>query len=273
MSAARATIDAVLRPPKRRFASYAFGLDGTVCLGDELLPGAREAIEGLREGGARVIFVTNNLVESAADHAAKLTKLGVPTTADAIVTALDSVRLYLSERHRDSRLLVIAEPFVQTTLSAWGWTVVEDPVDADVVIVSSDRTFDFGKLQGAFRAVAHQGASIVATNPDPYRPTPAGGLPDCAAIVGAIQACTEVEPEAVLGKPSALMGSALLDRLGTPPEESALIGDRLITDVAMAQRVGMSGVLVLTGATSPAAVIDSEVHPDYVVEGVHRLLG
>lgn len=269
---ARATIDAVLRPPKRRFAAYAFGLDGTVCLGDGLLPGAREAIEALRESGARVIFVTNNSAESAADHAAKLTRLGVPTTADAIVTALDSVRLYLAERHRDSRLLLVAEPFVQTTLSAWGWTVVEDPAEAEVVIVAVDRAFDFGKLDAAFRAVVHHGASIVATNPDPFRPTPEGGLPDCAAILAAIQACTEVEPEAVLGKPSALMGSALLDRLGTPPEESALIGDRLLTDVAMAQRVGMAGVLVLSGATSPAEVIDSAVQPDYVLEGIHLLL-
>lgn len=267
-----ATVSAVVRPPRRRFAGYAFDLDGTVYLGDALLPGARETIEDIREHGGRVVFVTNKPLETAADYAAKLTGLGIPTTPDAVVTALDSVRLYLAERHLHSRLLVVAEPLVRSTLATWGWTVVEDPAEADVVVISFDRTFDYAKLEAAYRAVVHHGASIIATNPDPYCPTPEGGLPDCAAMLAAVEACTGTRAEAVLGKPSAAMGRALLDRLGTAPEESALIGDRLLTDVAMGQRVEMAGVLVLSGATSASAVIDSEVQPDYVVEGIYRLL-
>jgi len=266
------TINAVLRPPRRRFAGYAFDLDGTVYLGDELLPGARETIEDIREHGGRVVFVTNKPLESAADYAAKLTRLGIPTTPDAVVTALDSVRLYLTERHLHSRLLVVGEPLVRSMLASWGWTVVEDPAAADVVLVSFDRTFDYAKLEAAYRAVVHHGASILATNPDPFCPTREGGLPDCAAMLAAVEVCTGARAEAVLGKPSPAMGRALLDRLGTAPEDSALIGDRLLTDVAMGQRVEMAGVLVLSGATSADAVVDSEVHPDYVVEGIYQLL-
>jgi HAD superfamily hydrolase (TIGR01450 family) len=266
------TISAVLRPPQRRFAGYAFDLDGTVYLGDDLLPGARETIEEIREGGGRVVFVTNKPLESAADYAAKLTGLGIPTTPDAVLTALDSLRLYMTERHLHSRLLLVAEPLVGATLGSWGWTVVEDPAQADVVVVSFDRTFDYAKLEAAYRAVVDHGASIVATNPDPYCPTPEGGLPDCAAMLAAVEACTGARAEAVLGKPSAAMGRALLDRLGTAPEDSALVGDRLLTDVAMGQRVEMAGVLVLGGATSADAVVDSQVQPDYVVEGIYRLL-
>jgi NagD protein len=266
------TISAVLRPPRRRFAGYAFDLDGTVYLGDELLPGARETIEDIREHGGRVVFVTNKPLESAADYAAKLTGLGIPTTPDGVVTALDSLRLYLTERHLHSRLLLVAEPLVRTTLESAGWTVVEDPAEADVVVIAFDRTFDYAKLEAAYRAVVHHGASIVATNPDPYCPTPEGGLPDCAAMLAAVEACTGAKAEAVLGKPSAVMGRALLDRLGTTPEDSALVGDRLLTDVAMGQRVEMAGVLVLSGATSADAVVDSEVQPDYVVEGIYRVL-
>jgi HAD superfamily hydrolase (TIGR01450 family) len=266
------TISAVLRPPRRRFAGYAFDLDGTVYLGDELLPGARETIEDIREHGGRVVFVTNKPLETAADYAAKLTRLGIPTTPDGVVTALDSLRLYMTERHLHARLLVVAEPLVRNTLGSWGWTVVEDPAEADVVIVSFDRTFDYAKLDAAYRAVVHHGASIVATNPDPYCPTPGGGLPDCGAMLAAVETCTETKAEAVLGKPSAVMGRALLDRLGTAPEDSALVGDRLLTDVAMGQRVEMAGVLVLSGATSADAVVDSEIQPDYVVEGIYRLL-
>jgi HAD superfamily hydrolase (TIGR01450 family) len=266
------TVGAVLRVPRRRFAGYAFDLDGTVYLGDELLPGARETIEDVREHGGRVVFVTNKPLESAADYAAKLTGLGIPASPDGVVTALDSLRLYLTERHLHARLLLVAEPLVGATLSAWGWTVVEDPAEADVLVVSFDRTFDYAKLEAAYRAVVHHGASILATNPDPYCPTPEGGLPDCAAMLAAIEACTGARAEAVLGKPSAVMGRALLDRLGTAPQDSALVGDRLLTDVAMGQRVGMAGVLVLSGATSADAVIDSEVHPDYVVEGIYQLV-
>lgn len=261
-----------MRRPERRFGGYAFDLDGTVYLGEELLPGAQETIESIREGGGRVVFVTNKPLESAAEYAAKLTSLGIPATASNVVTALDSLLLYLGERHPHARVLAIAEPLVEATLTEAGWTVVRDPAEAQLVVVSFDRSFDYAKLEAAYRAVLHHGAPILATNPDPFCPTPEGGLPDCAAMLAAIEACTGARAEAVLGKPSAMMGRALLERLGTAPEDAALVGDRLATDVAMGQRVGMAGVLVLSGATAPDALADSEVRPDYVVEGIHRLL-
>jgi HAD superfamily hydrolase (TIGR01450 family) len=270
---AGATADgACLRRPERRFAGYAFDLDGTVYLGEALLPEAAETIADIRADGGRVVFVTNKPLETAAEYAAKLTRLGVPATAEDVVTALDSLLLYLGEHHPWARLLTVAEPLVGETLTAAGWTVVAEPAEAEVVVVSFDRTFDYAKLQAAYRAVRHHGAAIVATNPDPYCPTPDGGLPDCAAMLAAIEACTGARAEAVLGKPSETMGRALLERLGTEPGEAAQVGDRLGTDVSMGQRVGMAGVLVLSGATDAAALAESEVRPDYVVEGMHTLL-
>jgi NagD protein len=263
---------AIVRRPERRFAGYAFDLDGTVYLGEELLPEAGETIADIRAHGGRVVFVTNKPLETAAEYAAKLTRLGVPASAEDVVTALDSLLLYLGERHPGARLLAVAEPLVETTLAEAGWRVVHDPSRAEVVVVSFDRGFDYAKLEAAYRAVRHHGATIVATNPDPFCPTPDGGLPDCAAMLAAVEACTGARAEAVLGKPSETMGRALLERLGVEPGEAALIGDRLSTDVAMGQRVGMAGVLVLSGATAPPALADSEVRPDYVVEGIHRLL-
>jgi HAD superfamily hydrolase (TIGR01450 family) len=261
-----------LRRPAQRFAGYAFDLDGTIYLGDALLPGAAEAIESIRGGGGRVVFVTNKPLETATDYAAKLTRLGIPATVDDVVTALDSLLLYLGERHPWAKVLTVAEPVVERALTAAGWTIVSDPAAAEVVVVSFDRTFDYAKLEAAYRAVLHHRATIVATNPDPYCPTPDGGLPDCAAMLAAIEACTGAEAEAVLGKPSETMGRALLERLGVEAADSALVGDRLLTDVAMGQRVGMAGVLVLSGATMASALVDSEIQPDYVVEGVHHLL-
>jgi ribonucleotide monophosphatase NagD (HAD superfamily) len=139
-------------------------------------------------------------------------------------------------------------------MAAAGFGLTDQPGAADVVVVSFDRTFDYAKLLAAYRAVRLHGARLVATNPDPYCPTPDGGLPDCAAMLAAVEACTGATAEAIVGKPSRQMAAAVLDRLGTGAAGAAgaaMVGDRLATDMAMARGAGMTGVLVLTGATSP----------------------
>lgn len=253
------------------FTAYAFDLDGTIYLGDELLPGAAEAIADLREAGARIVFLTNKPLSSAAGYAEKLTALGIPATADDVVTAVDALVAYLLAHHRGRRLFTIAEAPVLDELARVGFEVTDDPSSADVVIVSFDRTFSYVKLVGAFRAIRENGAVIVATNPDAYCPTPDGGLPDCAAMLAAVEACTGASAEAVVGKPSATMANVLLERLGVPAAELAVVGDRLTTDVAMGQCIGATGILVLTGATTAAAAAASPISADYIVENLHQL--
>lgn len=256
----------------RLFGGYAFDLDGTVYLGDELLPGAAQTIAGLRVLGARVVFVTNKPLSTAAEYAAKLTALGIPTVESDVVTALDALVSYLRERHPGRRLLLIAEEAVFERVAAEGFPVVDDPAQADVVVVSFDRTFSYAKLHAGFRAVREHGAAIVATNPDPYCPTPDGGLPDCAAMLAALEACTGARAEAVVGKPSRYMADTVVHRLGVAPAEVAVVGDRLATDVAMGKSVGGAGILVLTGATGAAAVAAGGIEPDHVLDGIHELL-
>ncbi len=263
--------EAVLRLPKRRFAGYAFDLDGTVYLGDTLLPGAAEAIAGLRAGGSRITFVTNNPLHRPVDYATKLTALGVSASADDVVTSLDAMVGYLARRHPGARVLTVAEPLVNETLRASGHPLVTRPEDAEVLVVSFDRTFDYAKLTAAYRAV-RAGAVIVATNPDPYCPTPDGGIPDCAAMLAAVEACTGRTAEAVVGKPSRHMAAAFLDRLGVPGEEAIMVGDRLLTDIAMAKTAGMASALILTGATAPGDLATSVIRPDYVIERLADLV-
>jgi phosphoglycolate/pyridoxal phosphate phosphatase family enzyme len=258
--------------PERLFAGYVLDLDGTVYLGDELLPGAASTLQRLRELGARIVFVTNNPLHSAAQYAERLTRLGVATTAEDVVTALDALALYLHAHHAGRTLLLIAEAAVDERLREEGFTVTGQPEEAHVVTVSFDREFDYAKLLAAYRAVRHHGAAIVATNPDPYCPTPDGGLPDCAAMLAALEACTGQRAEAIVGKPSAHMAAAFMARLDVDPADTAVVGDRLATDVAMAREVGAAGILVLTGATTVDAVATAEVKPDYVLDGIHQLL-
>jgi HAD superfamily hydrolase (TIGR01450 family) len=254
----------------RVFEGYALDLDGTVYLGDELLDGAAETLSSLRSR-ARVVFVTNKPLETAESYAEKLTRLGIATSSTDIVTPLDSLVHYLDEHHHGATVLTVAEELVDDVVRDAGYEVVSDPFDATVVVVSFDRTFTYAKLLAAYRAVRN-GATIIATNPDPFCPTPDGGLPDCAAMLAAVEACTGARAEAIVGKPSAHMGRAILDRLGVAPGSSVIVGDRLLTDIAMADELGMSSVLVLTGVTSLDDLEHSPVHPDFVIRSLRDLL-
>ncbi len=258
--------------PGRIFAGYALDLDGTVYLGEALLPHAAETIQGIRDAGSRLVFLTNNPLHSPASYADRLTALGVPASESEIVTPLAVLPGYLRAHHAGATVLTVAEPLVDATLAAAGFGVTTDPASAQVVVVSFDRTFGYAKLLAAYRAVRHHGAAIVATNPDPFCPTPDGGLPDCAAMLAAIEACTGARAAAILGKPSVHMGAELLRRLAVEPADAVIVGDRLSTDVAMSVPLGMSSVLVMSGATSAAEVRRSPWQPDFVITGLADLL-
>jgi len=258
--------------PTRIYPGYVFDLDGTVYLGDSLLPQAAETIQELRRRGSHVVYVTNKPLETADDYARKLTRLGVATARADVVTSVDALVEYLGREHPHATVLAVAERSTRDELSAAGFTVTTQPLEAQVVVVSFDRTFDYEKLNAAFQAVRYGGAAIVATNPDPYCPTPEGGIPDCAAMLAAVEACSGARAEAVVGKPSIHMARALLGRLGMPARGVAVVGDRLLTDIAMARSMGMTGVLVLTGAATADSIEDAPVQPHYVIASLSELL-
>jgi NagD protein len=252
------------------FEGYALDLDGTVYLGDHLLDHAAEVVAKLRDRSS-VVFVTNKPLETAEAYATKLTNLGIATESTDVVTPLDSLVYYLNDHHPGVTILTVAEQLVDDVLRAAGFKVTADPFEAGLIVVSFDRTFNYAKLLAAYRAV-NNGATIVATNPDPFCPTPDGGLPDCAAMLAAVEACTGVCAEAIVGKPSAHMGRAILQRLRVDPEKAVMVGDRLLTDIAMAKALGMSSVLMLTGVTSVHELSGSEVQPDFVARDLLDLL-
>lgn len=259
-----------MRAPDRVFGGYVFDLDGTVYLGDELLPGAARTLEELGRL-SRLVYLTNKPLRTSADYAAKLTRLGVETSPEEVVSSTDALLIYLRKHAPGAGLFVIGELPLIGLLRAAGYEVMGGAEGVEVVVVSFDRTFDYRKLRVAFDAV-RAGARIVATNPDAYCPTPDGGLPDCAAMLAAVEASTGARAEAIVGKPSEHMAAALLERLGVPPRETLLIGDRLATDIRMAKTAGMAGALVLTGATGADEALASPDEPDYVIEDLTELL-
>ena len=259
-----------MRAPERLFDGYLFDLDGTVYLGDELLPEAKETLGELK-ARSNVVYLTNKPLETPADYAAKLTRLGVETCPEEVISSTDALLLYLGRHAPKARLFVVGEPPLIRLLSLAGYEVAQEAGGVDVVIVSFDRTFDYRKLKVSFDAV-RGGARIVATNPDAYCPTSGGGLPDCAAMLAAIEASTGAHAEAIVGKPSPHMAAALLERLGLPARNTLLVGDRLATDVRMANEAGMASALILTGATGLEEALGSPDRPDYVIEHLGDLL-
>ena len=256
----------------RLFSGYVFDLDGTVYLGEALLPGARRAVERLRDGGSRVIFLSNNPLQTRADYAAKLTRLGIPTAPDEVINSSWVLARWLEREAPGAALFVVGEAPLLGELRAAGFRLTEEPGEVEFVVASFDRTFDYHKLQIGFDAV-RAGARFVATNGDRYCPTPEGGLPDAAAVIGAIEGCTGKRVEVIVGKPSPITARAILDRLQIPASECIIVGDRLETDVLMGREAGMATGVVLTGVTTPELLDASDIQPDYVLHRLDELLG
>jgi len=255
----------------RFFSGYIFDLDGTVYLGDALLPTAGETLAALRARGARTIFVSNNPTHGREEYAAKLTRLGVPTPVEDILNSSLVMVDFLIQRMPGVRLFVIGEKPLCSELRRAGFELIEEAQHVDAVIASFDRTFIYRKLQIAFDAI-RAGARFFATNPDRYCPVPSGGEPDCAAIIAAIEACTDTQVEAVVGKPSHYMIEAALNLMDLPAADCLMTGDRLETDVRMGLEGGMSAALVLTGATPESALEGSSIQPTYVLHQLGDLL-
>ena len=262
--------------PTRLYEAYVFDMDGTIYLGDELLPGAHRLVSELRRREVPVRFLSNNPTRDPEMYAAKLTALGLPTpVSDVANTVVTTVRWLLL--HRPGAVVFpIAEDPLLRALAAAGIEMSDDPSRIDLVISSYDRSFDYRKLQIAFDAIwYHRRAELVETNPDRYCPFPGGrGEPDCAAITAAIEACTGTRKIASFGKPDPVMVEEALRGLDLAPADCLMVGDRLMTDVAMAVDAGMASCLVLTGDSTreEAEALPLDRRPTYVVSRVDELL-
>ncbi len=264
--------------PDRLFDAYVFDLDGTIYLGDHLLPGVRATIELLRKRRAPVVkFLSNNPTKDPHQYQAKLEALGLPTPLSDIANTIVTTVRWLTAHHRDKIVFPIAEQPLITALEAAGIRMSEDPAEIDIVIASYDRTFDYRKLQIAFDALwfHDRGAILVQTNPDRYCPFPGGrGEPDCAAIVAAIEACTGVTCSANFGKPDPLMVAEALEGYDVSPARTMMVGDRLATDIAMGRAAGMNTALVLTGDSTleEATALTVKQRPHYILTSLDQLI-
>ena len=249
---------------------WLFDLDGTIYLGDALVPGAAETIATLRAAGRRVAFLSNKPLETRADYARKLTRLGVPAAADDVVNSSLVLSRHLATLDAGAPVFVIGEPPLIAELRAHGFEVRTDAA-VRWVVIAFDRTFDYAKLNIALQAV-RRGARLIATNPDRTCPTEHGEIPDCAGMTAAVEAVSGARVELVVGKPSPLILDVALARLGVPAAESVMVGDRIETDIVMGKRGHLATVLVLSGVTRADDPRVAEIAPDLVLPSIRDLI-
>ncbi|NED97750.1 HAD-IIA family hydrolase [Phytoactinopolyspora alkaliphila] len=239
-------------------------LDGTVYRGDEAIPGAVAGLKLLAENGHQCVFVTNNSLSPGAYYMAKLQRLGVTLEAHQMLTASEAIATRLLELYgAGAAVFVVGAPALRAEISGVGLRVVDDHTQAEVVALGWDREFTYAKLD-AICAAVWNGVPVLATNPDPTCPLVDGQVPDCGALIAAVETATGRPIDEVVGKPSARMVKLALARYGGTPEECWVVGDRLETDVKMAADCGVSSALVLSGATSAQAARVAALKPTMV---------
>ena len=266
-----------------RCDGFVFDLDGTVYLGDAALPGSVDGIAELRRRGKRVLFVSNKPLEPRTNYAAKLTRLGIPTAADDVITSGYVLGHHLAHHQPELRYYVIGEASLRNELRGHGLTILDelddqdpreviDPAGIDAVVVAFDRTLDYRKLNTAYQALL-RGAHFYATNADKACPMPGGSIPDAGATIAALEHISGRKLELLAGKPSPLIMQVALARLDLPAARCMMVGDRLETDILMGQQAGMYTAAVLTGASTRADAESLAEPPSFIIDNVGALPG
>jgi HAD superfamily hydrolase (TIGR01450 family) len=258
----------------RRIRHLALDLDGTVYQGGTLFPFSRPFLAAMRELGIGCTFLTNNPSKSAADYRASLAKLGIECAPEQIYTsALATIDWLRRERPQVRRLFALGTPSMCAEFSSAGFTLTaDDPTDApDAVVVGFDLTLTAARLGRAAWWIKN-GKSFFATNPDIVCPTDLPTvLVDCGAICAALEKAAGRAPDRVFGKPDPSMLTGIMARHGLAPDQIAMVGDRIYTDIATARNAGTLGVLVLTGEATAADAAAAQPPPDLVLPSLEEL--
>ena len=234
--------------PRREIASWLMDMDGVLVHEESAIPGADRFLARLRELELPFLVLTNNSIYTRRDLAARLRASGLDVPEEAIFTSALATARFLEEQRPGGTAFTIGEAGLTTALHEAGYTLTER--DPDYVVLGETRTYRFERISRAIRLIVG-GARFIATNPDPTGPTPDGPLPATGSVAALISRATGVDPYFV-GKPNPLMMRTALNTLDAHSETTAMIGDRMDTDVVSGLEAGMQTILVLSGVTTRA---------------------
>jgi NagD protein len=240
--------------PRRAIESWLMDMDGVLVHEETAIPGADRFLIRLRELGLPFLVLTNNSIYTRRDLAARLRTSGLEVPEDAIFTSALATARFLEEQRPGGSAFVIGEAGVTTALHEAGYTLTER--NPDYVVLGETRIYSFGRITQAIRLIVN-GARFIATNPDPTGPSIDGPLPATGSVAALISRATGVDPYFV-GKPNPLMMRTALNTLDAHSESTAMVGDRMDTDVVSGLEAGLQTILVLTGVTTRE---DAERYP------------
>lgn len=242
-------------------------MDGTLYLGEELIPGAREFIHKLRDQEKKFLFLTNNSSKGVMDYVQKLHELGFSfVDEEHVFTSGKATILYLHKNFAGKKVYLLGTPALESEFSTEGIQTSSEP---EVIVVGFDRTLTYAKMSKVCDLV-RSGLPYIATHPDLNCPVEGGFIPDIGAIMAFIKTSTGRDPDVVVGKPNKPMVEMIADRIGVPTEKMVMVGDRLYTDIAMGQH-GLKTILTLSGETKMEDITGSSFSPDLVIDSVKDL--
>ncbi len=248
--------------------SWLIDMDGVLVREEHPIPGADLFLRRLRERGGSFLVLTNNSMYTPRDLAARLRRNGLDVPEEAIWTSAMATANLLESQRPGGSAFVVGEAGLTTALHQVGYVLTEK--DPDYVVLGETRTYSFVRITHAIRLVLG-GARFIATNPDPTGPAPDGPLPATGSVAALISRATGIAPYFV-GKPNPLMMRYALNTMGAHSETTAIIGDRMDTDIVAGLEAGMYTVLVLTGLTTRDEVDRFPYRPSRVVDSVADLL-
>ncbi len=254
---------------RRTIRNWLMDVDGVLVREEHAIPGAPEFIASLKESGTPFLLLTNNSIWTQRDLAARLRAGGLDVPEESIWTSALATASFLEDQRPGGTAFVIGESGLTTALYSAGYTINER--DPDYVVLGETRTYSFERIAHAIRLIT-RGASFIATNPDPTGPAPDGPLPATGAVAALISRATGAQPYFV-GKPNPLMMRTALNTLEAHSEETAMIGDRMDTDIVAGIEAGLETVLVLTGVTTREEIESFPYRPSRTVESVAELIG
>jgi 5'-nucleotidase len=249
--------------------SWLMDMDGVLVREEQPIPGAAAFLERLRAGGYPFLVLTNNSMFTRRDLAARLAADGLDVPEESIWTSALATARFLQSQRPNGTAFAIGEAGLSTALHEVGYTLSER--DPDYVVLGETRTYSFESITRAIRLIG-TGARFIATNPDTTGPSAEGPLPATGSVAALISRATGVEPYFV-GKPNPLMMRSALNALDVHSETTAMIGDRMDTDVVAGLEAGLSTVLVLTGVTRREDTERFSYRASRIVDSVADLVG
>jgi len=247
---------------------YLIDMDGVLYRGSEIIPGAEEFIQQLRQRNIPFRFLTNNSQRTRLDVVAKLARMGIEVEEEHVFTCAMATARFLAQQKPGGTAFVIGEGGLLTALHQHGYAVVDH--DPDYVVVGEGRTFNLELVETAVRLI-NKGAKLIATNLDPNCPTHNGIRPGCGAFVALLETATGVKAFSV-GKPSPIMMRAARKELDLTTDQTTMIGDTMETDILGGVQLGFHTVLVLSGGTKEEDLERSAYRPDMVVDSLANLV-